>query len=176
MKITLCYVASADGRVTGPKGEQPKRWASPEDQTQFQKLIKENGVVIIGRNTYLAHRKQLKLTPNVRRIVMTAQPGALKKDEVKGRLEFTSLSPVKLVRALEKGGYRRALLAGGPRLSAAFLKAKIVNELYLTIEPKLFGAGLPTLEGNFPQIRMKLLGEKQLNKNGTLLLRYKISY
>ncbi|MBI5456326.1 dihydrofolate reductase family protein [Candidatus Kaiserbacteria bacterium] len=176
MKITLAVVASADGRITGPKGEQPRLWASREDQEQFQKLIKENGVVIVGRNTYLAHRKQLKLTPNIRRIVMTTQPGKLKKDEVKGRLEFTSLSPLKLIRALEKGGYRRALLAGGPKLSAAFLKLKLVNEIHITIEPKLFGAGFPILDGNLSQCRLKLSSSKQLNAGGTQLLRYKVSY
>lgn len=176
MRIILAVVASADGRITGPKGEQPHAWASTEDQEYFQKLIREHGVVIIGRNTYLVHRKQLKLTPNIRRIVMTADPGKMKKDEVKGRLEFLSLSPTRLVRALQKGGYRQAVLAGGPRLSAAFIKAKLVTELHITIEPKLFGAGLPILDGNLGQTRLKLSSVKQLNKSGTLLLRYKVSY
>lgn len=176
MKVILAVVASADGRITGPRGEQSKSWASSEDQAHFQKLIRQNGVVIIGRNTYLVHRKQLKLTKEIRRIVMTSDPGRLKKDEVKGRLEFTSLSPVRLIQALRKGGYRQAILAAGPRLSAAFIKAKLVTELHLTIEPKMFGAGLPILDGNFKEVRLRPLGIKPLNKFGTLLLRYKISY
>lgn len=176
MKVILAVVASADGRITGSKGEQPHAWASKEDQEYFQKLIREHGVVIIGRNTYLVHRKQLKLTPNIRRIVMTNDPGKMKKDEVKGRLEFLSLSPSRLVKALQKGGYRQAVLAGGPRLSAAFIKAKLVTDLHVTFEPKLFGAGLPVLDGTLGQTRLKLSSVKQLNKIGTVLLRYKVSY
>lgn len=174
MKVILAVVASADGRITGPRGEQPRVWASVDDQRHFRGLVIKHGVVIIGKNTYLAHRKELKLTPNVRRIVMTADPGKLKKDEVKGRLEFVSLSPARLVKALQKGGYRQAVLAGGPRLSAAFLKMKLVSELYMTLEPKLFGAGLPILDGAFGQIKLRLISAKQLNKSGTMLLRYKI--
>ncbi|TSC85543.1 MAG: dihydrofolate reductase FolA [Parcubacteria group bacterium Gr01-1014_8] len=175
MKTILAVVASADGRITGPRGEQPHVWASAEDQKYFRSLIRKLGVVIIGRNTYLAHRRQLKLVSKIRRLVMTSQPWKLKKDEVKGQLEFTSLSPVRLIAALEKAGYRQAVLAGGPRLNAAFLKAKLVSEIHVTVEPKAFGAGLPILDGTFKQIQLRFIGFKKLNKSGTLLLRYKVS-
>lgn len=171
MKITLSFVASADGRVTGPKGEQSRTWASPDDQSFFAKLVEENGLVILGRNTYEKHKQFFSKTPHIRRIVMTN--GAPDKRAPKG-VEFSSLSPTKLVRSLKKQGCKKALLAGGPRLSAAFFKAKLVSELILTIEPRLFGGGLPILEGKIGKPKLALLSVVKINRAGTLLLRYKV--
>jgi dihydrofolate reductase len=171
MKITLSFVASADGRVTGPKGEQSRTWASPHDQSFFAKLIEKNGLVIMGRNTYEKHKRFFSKTPHIRRIVMTS--GAPDKRAPLG-VEFSTLSPAKLVQKLRKERVKNGLLAGGPRLSAAFFKAKAVNELILTIEPRVFGGGLPILEGSVGKPKLSLLSVKKLNSSGALLLRYKV--
>ena len=89
-------------------------------------------------------------------------------------VEFSSLSPMRLAQSLKKQGCTTALLAGGPRLGAAFFKAKLVSELILTIEPKLFGGGLPVLEGPIGRPKLSLLSVKKLNRAGTMLLRYKV--
>lgn len=173
MKIILSFVTSADGRVTGPKGEQSRTWASPDDQSFFAKLIEENGIVIMGRNTYEEHRQFFSKTPHIRRIVMTS--GAPDKRAPKG-VEFSTLSPTKLVLSLKKQGCTEALLAGGPRLSASFFKAKLVNELILTIEPRVFGSGLPILDGPIGKPKLTLTSVKKINAAGTLLLRYAVTY
>ena len=56
MRVILAYVVSKDGFLVGPHGEQSAAWASPEDQEHFKKLTHECGVVIIGSNTYEAHK------------------------------------------------------------------------------------------------------------------------
>lgn len=171
MKITLSFVASADGRVTGPNDEQSRTWASRDDQSFFARLVEENGLVIMGRNTYEEHKRFFAKTPHIRRIVMTAR--APEKYPPRG-VEFSTLSPAKLVEWLKRQGCKKALLAGGPRLSAAFFKAGLVNELILTVEPKVFGGGLPILEGKIGKPELTLFSAKKLNTSGTLLLRYKV--
>lgn len=173
MKITLSFVASADGRVTGRKGEETRTWASTDDQSFFAKLIEDNGLVIMGRNTYEEHKEFFSKTPHIRRIVMTS--GTPDKRSPKG-VEFSSLSPTKLVLSLKKQGCTKALLASGPRLSAVFFKAKLVNELILTIEPRVFGGGLPILEGAPGKPQLSLISTKRINRAGTVLLRYSITY
>ncbi len=173
MKIILSFVASADGRVTGPKGEQSRTWASSDDQSFFTKLIEESGIVIMGRNTYEEHKQFFVKTPHIRRIVMTS--GASDKRAPRG-IEFSALSPKRLVQSLEKQGCKQALLAGGPRLSAAFFKANLVNELVLTIEPELFGGGLPVLDGALGKHKLNLVSVKKMNQAGTVLLRYAVTY
>ncbi len=173
MKITLSFVASADGRVTGSKGEQSRTWASPDDQSFFAKLIEENQLVIMGLNTYEEHKQFFSMTPHIRRIIMTS--GTADDRAPKG-VEFSTLSPAKLVKSLEKQGCKKALLAGGPRLSAAFFRAKLVNKLILTIEPRLFGGGLLVLEGAVGKPKLTLVSVKKMNAAGTLLLRYTVTY
>ncbi len=171
MHVTLSFVASADGRVTGPKGEQSYTWASAEDQSLFARLVRENELVIMGRNTYEKHKRFFAKAPHIRRIVLTSRRTNVHAPQ---GVEFSSLPPKKLMQSLEKRGFKKALLASGPRLSAAFLKTKLVNELILTIEPKLFGGGLPLLEGVVGKPKLELLSFEKLNGAGTVLLRYKV--
>jgi riboflavin biosynthesis pyrimidine reductase len=42
---------------------------------------------------------------------------------------------------LRERGYRRILTEGGPRLMGAMLEASVVDQLFLTISPKLIGGG-----------------------------------
>lgn len=172
MKITLSFVASADGRVTGPNGEQSREWASSEDQSFFGTLVERVDVVIMGRNTYEEHKQFFLASPDKRRIVMTsknliAPPGT--------RIEFTNLPPAELTHKLEKERVEKILLAGGPRLSAAFLKARLVNELLLTIEPKVFGGGLPVLDGDIGSPQLSLTSFERIGPE-TVLLRYHVTY
>lgn len=172
MKVTLAFVVSLDGRVTGPKGEESRDWASPEDQKFFADLVQKTGTVIMGRNTYLLHKKYFTKSPHIRRIIMTRD--ATLAASRKPGIEFSSLSPTKLIKKLEKEGCREVLLAAGPLLSAAFLKSKLVTDFYLTVEPIIFGSGLPIFDGVVGRPKLTLVSSKKLNTGGTMLLKYKV--
>lgn len=152
-------VMSADGKITrGDKG--PNLWASPEDQARFEHLKKKIGVLIMGRKTYEAALRQAqgKLPGGIERIVMS----------------HGGPTPREVVAGLEKRGIHKALLVGGSELNAAFFKEKLVSEIYLTIEPKIFGEGLPLAQGVPLDVQLELLDVKQLNQQGTLLLHYRV--
>lgn len=172
MKVTLAFVASADGRVTGPHGEQSRTWASPEDQRFFADLVQKTSTIILGRTTYLEHKKYFSKSPHIRRIVMTSDK-KLAATKVPG-IEFSTETPVRLIRRLDREGVKKVLLAGGPRLSAAFMHAKLVSEFFLTIEPKVFGGGLPLFDGPVGRPNIDLVSTKKLNAAGTILLKYKV--
>lgn len=174
MKVILAFVASADGRVTGPRNEPSREWASPEDQKFFAELVQKTGVVIMGRSTFLLHKKFFSKSPHIRRIVMTSDT-KLAATKVPG-IEFSTEKPTRLIRRLEREGVNKVLLAGGPRLSAAFMHAKLVSDFFLTIEPKIFGGGLPLFDGLVGKPRFALTATKRLNSGGTILLHYRIEY
>lgn len=139
---------SADGKST--KGEDgPMIWASPEDQDFFKKLKEKVGVVIMGRKTYEAAGKPSG--DGIRRIVMSRETGFVLPTDVE-----------------------EALLVGGSELNAEFFKRKLINEIYLTIEPKIFGSGLPLAQIAGLEVELELLNVKQLNPQGTLLLHYRV--
>src|SRR5260370_912000 len=81
--------------------------------------------------------------------------------------------PERVLAELEQRGSRTAVLAGGAQIYRAFLAAGLVDELWLTIEPLAFGAGI-TLFGDDPlDLRLALLECRQLNAD-SVHLRYRI--
>lgn len=171
MRIIIPTVMSADGRITKGDNGNVHDWSSQEDFQFFNNLVDQHKVLVMGRRTYEA--VQPVPSPDKLRIVLTTQPDQFSKQVVPGALEFMNRDPKKVIQELTERGYETALLVGGAPVHAAFLQAGLVDELYLTIEPALFGAGRPFIEGAV-DTSMKLLEVKQLNDKGTLLLHYQV--
>jgi len=176
MEVILAYVSSADGFLTDSASRQPNEWASAEDQRHFQELSTASGVVIIGSNTYDAHKRMLKPSPDIKRIVMTRDPEKYAANQVMGKLEFTSDSPQEVIAKLQAHEYKHVLLAGGPKLYQQFFAAHLITDLEITIEPLLFGAGVSAATGIPSNIKLKLVDSYLLNNAGTLLVKYKVLY
>lgn len=173
MHIILAIVTSVDGKST--RGDQsPKDWASQEDQKYFSSLLKKYNLIVIGKNTYFINKSTIKPSRDKLRIVLTRSPKNFVSDTIPGQLEFTDESPRELVLRLEKSAYKEMLLVSGPSLNTAFFKEKLVNELWLTIEPKIFGAGKGLVDQIPLDVNLKLKFIKKLNNQGTLLLKYDV--
>jgi riboflavin biosynthesis pyrimidine reductase len=54
-------------------------------------------------------------------------------------LERDPIAPAALVAALRAAGHARILCEGGPSLIAELVKAGLLDELFLTLAPSLFG-------------------------------------
>lgn len=167
-------VSSADGYITKHDDGRVYLWASPEDQAHFVSLKDQADVIIMGSQTYRAAADVIQLQPETLRVVVTRQPSAWQAKTVPGQLEFTDEAPAALLERLAQSGYQRMLLVGGSMLNAAFLAAGLVNDLYLTVEPKVFGSG-KHLSNLSHQVQLELLDTRQLNEQGTLVLHYRVS-
>ena len=71
-------------------------------------------------------------------------------------------------------GYKKLLLPGGTNTNTSFLIAGLVDEILLTVEPKIFGLGKQLFLEKSLEASLELLSFKKLNKQGTLLLHYQI--
>lgn len=66
-------------------------------------------------------------------------------------------------------------MAGGRHVSAEFLAAGIVDDIYLTYEPLLFSQGTTMLaDESWLEVSLRLQSVKQLNERGTLLAHYTV--
>lgn len=173
MKVILAIVTSADGKST-KDDLPPKDWASSEDQKFFFSLVKKHNLIVMGKNTYLSSRKNIKLEEDKLRIVLTKNPEEFKNEEVKGQLEFTDESPKQLVKRMTEEKFIEMLLVSGATLNTTFFKDRLIDELWLTLEPKLFGLGKGLVGMEELEVNLKLLGIKKLNSQGTLLLKYQV--
>lgn len=173
MKVVLAIVTSLDGKTTqGYK--PPKFWASKEDQAYFQLLIAQNNLIVMGKNTFNVNRNDIKHFKNKLRVVMVSNTEEFNNLTVSNQLEFTSEQPGQLVKRLSDLGYKEMLLVSGPKLNTSFLKEKLINEVWLTLEPYIFGTGIGLVDQKHLDVKLKLLSCKKLNSQGTLLLKYKV--
>ena len=175
MKVTMVMLSSVDGKTTQGNNKNIYSWSSIEDQKHFFSLIKKNNLIVMGRATYKASKPVIKLEKGKLRIILTRNPKKYSDQVVKDQLEFTNESPNKLLKRLSTLGYKKILIVGGSTINGLFLKQNLVDELYLTIEPKIFGSGKNIAEGQLLDKCLQLISIKKLNKAGTLLLKYKIN-
>ncbi len=169
MIVTLIAAISADGKIAQTVGQSSLDWTSKEDTRFFVEKTKEIGTVVMGRKTFETIGKPLK---DRRVIVMsrTAQPllvsPSFQGGVRGGSIEWTMDSPVDLLARLEREGVTKLAVCGGAAIYEAFLSAGLVDELYLTVEPVLFGDGVPLAAGigrlDLEFIESSMLGEKSV--------------
>jgi dihydrofolate reductase len=87
-------------------------------------------------------------------------------------LVFTNKSPAAIVAQIRKKHGKNIWLMGGGELARDFLKADLVDELYIGIVPTLLGEGLPLFPAGFPQREFELIENKTYSK-GLIGLKYK---
>lgn len=167
MKVVLAVALSADGYVSPSSDIRSYEWTSKEDRRHFVQLSKQMQVIIMGAKTFQTFKIK-RAPPGRRLIVYTHDPGTIAGENI----QTTAMPPQDLVQQLAAEGIETVILYGGMTIYSMFLAAGVVDEVYLTIEPILFGAGVPFLQTPLG-IRMQLLEQSNLNAN-TILLHYAI--
>jgi dihydrofolate reductase len=107
-------------------------------------------------------------------VVLTRRPENYMGSEVPGQLEFTNDPPILLIERFKKSDEDKVLIVGGPQIATLFLKAQLIDELWLTIEPRIFGKGANFVNDEELDIELVLLSCKQVNEQGTLIIKYKV--
>ncbi|MDQ3930308.1 MAG: dihydrofolate reductase family protein [Chloroflexota bacterium] len=166
MKVILMAAVTIDGKIARHEHHFVD-WSSKEDKKLFMQTSKRAGVVILGNNTFETFPSPL---PGRLHVVLTTN--VTDKPQQPGEIEFTDRSPQEIVADLEGRGYTEAVLTGGAQVNALFLAANMVDEIWLTVEPHIFGLGIDLFRGVPFDLRATLLEVRQLNEGGSVLLRY----
>ncbi len=174
MKISLIAVSSVDGFITKDQNPNIYSWTSKEDQDFFFNKIEKAELIFMGAKTYDNAKHLMKHKKGRIRVVFTRTPKKYATEEIPGVLAFTKKSPRIIVNRYKKQGIKKALLVGGQEINSLFLKNRLVSELYLTIEPLIFGSGKKLFNDNY-QVNLDLISTKKLNTRGTLLLCYQVT-
>ena len=164
MNCFIIACLTADGYI-GKNSSHAATWTSKEDKRRFVELTKRARVVVMGQNTWLTlGGKPLKDRLN---IVYSPEP----LPDVSG-METTTLEPRKLIENLASRGYSEVAICGGSQIYTMFMLTGVVDKLYLTIEPVLFGDGVRLFKQD---IESKLcLDEQTRTDSGTQFLTYSV--
>lgn len=169
MIVTLIAAISADGKIAERAGQSSLDWTSREDLRFFVSKTKEIGTLVMGRKTFETIGKPL---PGRRTIVLSRGVGKWGSGGGDGTVEWAGESPAELVARLEGEGVAALAVCGGATVYAQFLRAGLVNELFLTVEPVLFGGGVPLAE-DIGRVNLSLVESSTLGSS-SVLLHYKI--
>nr|AIA16556.1 RibD C-terminal domain protein [uncultured bacterium] len=168
MHVIMLAAVTIDGKLARNSAHFVD-WTSHEDKKLFFSMSKRAGVLILGHNTYKTFPAPL---PGRLHVVMTYDTKG--KESVPGEVEYTSASPAEIPQSLVARGYSEAALGGGSQINTLFLEAGLVDEIWLTVEPLIFGLGVDLLRGVQFDIHAKLTHIEQLNDRGAVHLRYSL--
>ena len=151
---------------------QVRRWSSHQDQDYYKRIWDESKLIVMGSNTFNA--ELLNPSSNHQLIIMTGHPDKYKSLEISGQIEFTKESPVELTARFKNESYEQMLVVGGPHVATSFLKEQLIDELWLTFEPKIFGEGGNFVTGGKLDINLRLINCEKVNEQGTLITKYAV--
>jgi len=165
MKVSLIMAQTLDGVISRSSSEFVD-WTGNADKRFFVRATRKAGVIIMGSRTYdtigrpLPGRKNVVMTRNKSRISSHAD------------LVYTSQEPQKLLRDLQAEGYESAALIGGSEINSLFAKLNLIDEIFITVAPRIFGVGL-TLFNISLDCNLRLVSTETLEQN-YLLLHYEV--
>jgi dihydrofolate reductase len=166
MNCFIIVAMSADGCIAKDPSAPSTVWTSKEDKKRFVELTKKAGVVVMGQNTWMTlGGKALKERLN---IIYSPEP----LPNLPENAEITAKSPADLLRDLESRGFKDVAICGGSQIYTMFMKSGLVNKLYLTVEPVIFGNGIRLFKEEM-DYRLKLI-ESIKTEGGTLLTEYEV--
>jgi dihydrofolate reductase len=169
MKIRIYLASSVNGMISNQKGVPD--WLSQEYGQGFMSLSQQAKAVIMGKKTYnILVPDHLPLKSEGTIVVLTHDTAAA---PVQSNVIFTDKNPTEIVELLEKRGHDEAIIIGGTETVSEFMKSGLVDELYLVVEPVIFGTGLPMLRDVDVDYRLTLSDVKKLNDN-TIALQYRV--
>ena len=166
--VTLKAAISIDGRVAAEDGTS--QWiSSPASRAEVHELRRLVDSIAVGSGTVFADDPQLTArdadgrvtgrqplrvvidsrgrTPSTARVFDDAAPTLLATVDRFGAGADGRVDLAAVLAQLYRDGRRHLLVEGGPRLAAAFLDARLVDEVLIYLAPLLLGAGRSALEG-----------------------------
>lgn len=156
MKVFIIAVLSADGFIAENPTQTPMEWTSKEDKRFFSQRTKQAGVVVFGQNTFETIGKALPDRHNV----------VYSRDKQYEGVEVTQKDPRVLLQDLEKRGFKEVAICGGSTIYTMFIQTGLVDTLYLTIEPVLFGQGMTLFNKEIDRklnlVKVEKLGEQSI--------------
>ena len=177
------------------------KWGSSADKKLYKSLSLEYGTVILGKNTYLAMPKiafkgrlAVVIVRNLKEFLALQFLDLNQKVEVFGIITIGKITTLEnfifvqlndkndldgLVEYLDYIKIKKALVVGGGVINTMFLAQNKINEMHITIAPKIFSLGTPIF-GQISQskdgyinnldINLTLQKVEQITENEVLLV------
>ena len=137
MQLKLIAVVSKDGFIAKKPGDVPANWTSNEEKKYFKNDINKCDWAVMGRTThelsYKENSKRIIFSNSIKNYKFLSENHILLNPE-----NFSFIEMMAMI-----GKVSNVCILGGTRVHDYFYYNNLINEMIITLEPIVFGAGLP---------------------------------
>jgi dihydrofolate reductase len=176
-KVILYIAASLDGYIARPNGDVDwlDKYLDDTEDYGYTDFYKSVGTVVMGRKTY-----DQVLTfgawpyKGAKTYVVTSAPKAFRfAERAKDSIEAYSGNLPELISKIKRESHKDIWLVGGGELIAGFINDYLIDEVIITIVPRILGTGIPLFKPNRTEVSMVFKYEKSY-LNGVIQLSYSL--
>jgi dihydrofolate reductase len=167
MKKILYLAQTVNGYIARENNSTP--W-SKEEFTTYYSTVKKTKNLILGRRTYQIMKKYGELAKCGKPFTVIVTKSRKLKP---GSRVAIANSPSAAVKILKSKGFNEAIIGGGSRLATSFFKKGLIDEIYLDVEPMVFGKGIPLFQKSGMEAKLRLIKTAKLSRN-TIRLQYRV--
>lgn len=175
-EVFIIVAETADGFIARNEVHAAD-WTSKDDKKRFIELTKKAGVMVMGGSTFktlpwpLKDRLNIVYTRDTESYAKNV-PHAKDDPARNARVEITNASPKDLIASLAERGYESVAICGGSQIYTMFMNSELVDKIYLTIEPLMFGKGMGIFNSEVQQ-KLKLVSSMS-TENGAIFAEYEV--
>src|SRR6266404_1536106 len=157
------YIAIAavtiDGKIA-KTNQHMSDWTSKEDKDFLHAMLDKCDVVIVGNNTY-----KTAIKPLSKRNCIVFSRSANQRISESANLLYCNPDKMDLKKIISDRKYKNIAILGGAQTYSYCLENNFLDEIYLTVEPIIFGSGINLFSANnSTHDKFKLKSIKKLNK------------
>lgn len=157
-RVTLYMAITLNGMIA--KSDDDTSWVSKEEWDSYRLAVQTAGNLIVGHRTYEILTKQPEFSEfKDVKLVVVAQENF----PTLAQNHLVANSPKEALKLL--GDFEQVVIAGGGALNASFVEENLVDEIFIDIEPIIFGQGIPLFRDKDFERNLKLVGQKKISKN-----------
>lgn len=131
-------------------------------------MLEKSDVILVGNTTY-----QVANVPLSKRNCIVFTRTVKQPNQASPKCVYFNPAHIDIHEYMRQQGYQSAALLGGAQVYTYFLEQDAIDELCVTIEPRVFGTGVPLFNTKMPVDKsFKLDSMNMLGNGGSVLLRY----
>lgn len=166
MKVILYMGLTSNGFIA--KEDDNTSWISQEEWDSYSAFVRKVGCMIIGHRTYdiLTKQPEFSELKEVKIVVISH-----KDFKTLASNHFTAKTPRKGLDVLKN--VDEVIVAGGGQINSVFMKEGLIDEIYLDVEPLVFGKGIQLFSPEDFEYELELIEINKLNQH-TVQLHYQV--
>ncbi len=166
MKVILLMAITADGMIARNSMEVIN-WTGKADKKYFVQVTRDAEVMIMGSKTFDTIGRVL---PGRKSIVMTRDKQRISRSK---DLIYTDQAPSDIINDLRDKEFDTVTVIGGSIINTLFMQKNLIDEIHITMVPRIFGKGLSLFCENL-DVELTFLEVVTIDQ-GAVLLKYRVN-